>query len=47
MVSRALERERRHKIAEQDAAILASADQDTELHRLAEFTATRPMDDLD
>lgn len=47
VVSRALERERRRKIAERDAAILASADQDTDLDRLAEFATTTPMDDLD
>ena len=47
VVSRALERERRRKIAERDAAILASADPDTDLDSLAEFTATTPMDDLD
>ena len=47
VVSRALERERRRKIAERDAAILGSADPDTDLDSLAEFTATIPMDDLD
>lgn len=47
VVSRALERERRRKIAERDAAILASAGLDTDLDSLAEFTATTPMDDLD
>ena len=46
VVSRALERERRRKIAERDAAILGSADPDTDLDSLAEFTATTPMDDL-
>jgi Arc/MetJ-type ribon-helix-helix transcriptional regulator len=47
VVSRALERERRRKIAERDAAILATADPDTDLDSLAEFTVTTPMDDLD
>ena len=47
VVSRALERERRRKIAERDAAILASAHPDTDLDSLAEFTAATPMDDLD
>lgn len=47
VVSRALERERRRKIAERDAVILASADPDFDLDSLAEFTATTPMDDLD
>jgi Arc/MetJ-type ribon-helix-helix transcriptional regulator len=47
VVSRALERERRRKIAERDAAILATADPDTDLDSLAESTVTTPMDDLD
>jgi Arc/MetJ-type ribon-helix-helix transcriptional regulator len=47
VVSRALERERRRKIAQRDAAILATADPDTDLDSLAEFTVTTPMDDLD
>lgn len=47
VVARALERERRRKIAERDAAILASADLDTDLDSLADLTATTPMDDLD
>jgi Arc/MetJ-type ribon-helix-helix transcriptional regulator len=47
VVSRALERERRRKIAERDAAILASADPDTDLDSLAEFAVNTPMDDLD
>jgi Arc/MetJ-type ribon-helix-helix transcriptional regulator len=47
VVSRALERERRRKIAERDAVILAGTDLDTDLDSLAEFTAATPMDDLD
>jgi Arc/MetJ-type ribon-helix-helix transcriptional regulator len=47
VVSRALERERRRKIAQRDAAILATADPDTDLDSLVEFTVTTPMDDLD
>lgn len=47
VVSRALERERRRKVAERDAVILASAATDTDLDSLAEFAATAPMDDLD
>jgi hypothetical protein len=44
---RALERERRHKVAERDAAILASAGTDTDLDSLAEYAAATSMDDLD
>ena len=47
VVSRALERERRRKVAERDAAILASVATDTDLDRLAEFAAATTMDDLD
>jgi len=49
VVSRALERERRRRVAERDAAILASASAgtDTDLDRLAEYAATTSMDDLD
>lgn len=47
VVSRALERERRRKVAEQDAVILASAGTDTDLNNLAEFAATTSMEDLD
>ncbi len=47
VVSRALERERRRKVAEQDAAILASAGTDTDLDSLAQFAAATAMDDLD
>jgi Arc/MetJ-type ribon-helix-helix transcriptional regulator len=47
VVSRALERERRRKIAERDVAILTGAAPDTDLDALAEFTTSTPMDDLD
>ena len=47
VVSRALERERRRKVAERDAVILASAGTDTDLDRLAEFAAATSIDDLD
>jgi Arc/MetJ-type ribon-helix-helix transcriptional regulator len=47
VVSRALERERRRKVAERDAAILASAGTDTDLDSLAEYAVATSMDDLD
>ncbi len=47
VVSRALERERRRKVAERDAVILASAGRDTDMDTLAEFAAITPMDDLE
>ena len=47
VVSRALERERRRKVAERDAAILAHAGTDPDLDSLAEYAATTAMDDLD
>jgi Arc/MetJ-type ribon-helix-helix transcriptional regulator len=47
VVSRALERERRRKIAERDAAILSEAGTDTDLDALAEHVVSTPMDDLD
>lgn len=47
VVSRALERERRRKVAERDAAILASAGTDTDLDGLATYAAATSMDDLD
>lgn len=47
VVSRALERERRRKLAERDAVILASAGKDNDLDDLAEFAAGTSMDDLD
>ena len=47
VVSRALERERRRKVAERDAAILAGTGTDAEMDSLAEFVAGMSMDDLD
>jgi hypothetical protein len=47
VVSRALERERRRKVAERDAAILASASRDKDLDGLADYAAATSMDDLD
>ena len=47
VVSRALERERRRRVAERDAVILAGVGTDTDLDRLAEYAAATPMDDLD
>jgi Arc/MetJ-type ribon-helix-helix transcriptional regulator len=47
VVSGALERERRRKVAERDAVILASAGTDTDPDRLTEFAAATSMDDLD
>lgn len=47
VVSRALERERRRKVAEQDALILARAGTDADLDSLAEFAAGVSMGDLD
>jgi Arc/MetJ-type ribon-helix-helix transcriptional regulator len=47
VVSRALDRERRRKIAERDAGILARASRDTDMDALAEFAASSAMDDLD
>jgi Arc/MetJ-type ribon-helix-helix transcriptional regulator len=47
IVSRALERERRRKIAERDAAILSKGGPDPDLDALAEHAASTPMDDLD
>jgi len=46
VVSRALERERRRRVAERDAAILAGAGTDADLDRLAEYAAGTSMDDL-
>ncbi len=46
VVSRALERERRRRVAERDAAILAIAGRDTDLDSLAEYAAATSMDDL-
>lgn len=47
VVSRALERERRRKIAERDARILAEQAGDADLDSLAQFAASTPMEDLD
>jgi Arc/MetJ-type ribon-helix-helix transcriptional regulator len=47
VVSRALERERRRKVAERDAAILSRHEPDPDLDGLAEFAATIPLEDLD
>jgi Arc/MetJ-type ribon-helix-helix transcriptional regulator len=47
VVSRALERERRRKIAERDAAILTRDKQDPDMQALAEFAATVQLADLD
>lgn len=47
VVSRALERDRRRRLAERDAVSLASAGTDTDLHGLVEFAATTSMEDLD
>lgn len=41
------ERERRRKVAERDAAILAQAGRDPDLDSLAEYAVRTPMDDLD
>jgi Arc/MetJ-type ribon-helix-helix transcriptional regulator len=46
VVSKALERERRRKLAERDAAILSKAGPDPDLDELAEHAASTPMDDL-
>jgi Arc/MetJ-type ribon-helix-helix transcriptional regulator len=47
VVSRALERERRRKTAERDAAILAGQPRDADMDGLAEFGTTVPLEDLD
>lgn len=47
VVSRALERERRRKVAERDAVILDRAGADTDLDSLAHYAANTAMDDLD
>ena len=46
VVSRALERERRRKVAERDAAILSRQKPDPDLNELAEFAAMVPLEDL-
>jgi len=47
VVSRALERERRRKVAERDASILARGGADADLDSLAQYAASTPMGDLD
>jgi Arc/MetJ-type ribon-helix-helix transcriptional regulator len=47
VVTRALERERRRKVAERDAAILSRQEPDPDLDGLAEFAAAAPLEDLD
>jgi Arc/MetJ-type ribon-helix-helix transcriptional regulator len=47
VVSRALERERRRRVAERDAAILSRQEPDADLDGLAEFAAAVPLEDLD
>jgi len=47
VVSGALERERRRRTAERDAAILAGAGADADLDSLARYGAATVMDDLD
>ncbi len=47
VVSRALERERRRKVAQRDAVILAGVGTDTDLDSLADFAIATSMDDLD
>jgi len=46
VVSRALDRDRRRRVAERDATILSREAADTEMDELAQFAATTPMDDL-
>lgn len=47
VVSRALERERRRKIAERDAAILSASPNDPDLDSLAEHASRTSLADLD
>lgn len=47
VVTRALERERRRRIAERDAAILAAAGPDEDAEALARHAVYTRMDDLD
>jgi Arc/MetJ-type ribon-helix-helix transcriptional regulator len=47
VVSRALDRERRRKVAERDAAILSRQQPDPDLAGLAEFAAAVSLEDLD
>lgn len=44
VVARALERERRRRVATRDAAILAATDDDRDLQALAEHVAREPLD---
>jgi Arc/MetJ-type ribon-helix-helix transcriptional regulator len=46
-VTRALERERRRRIAERDAAILAQANGDPDWDSLARHAASTELDELD
>lgn len=46
-VARALERERRRRTAERDAAILARSGADADMDGLARHAAATTMDDLD
>jgi antitoxin MazE3 len=46
VVSHALDRERRRRLAAKDAAILAGAEQDRELDDLARYAAGVELDDL-
>jgi Arc/MetJ-type ribon-helix-helix transcriptional regulator len=45
-VTHAIERERRRELAQQDAAILAHTEPDSDLNSLAEYAAHIPMNDL-
>ena len=47
VVSRALERERRRKVAEHDAAILAATQPATDLDDLAAYAARTPLDGME
>ncbi|MDQ2837843.1 MAG: ribbon-helix-helix domain-containing protein [Actinomycetota bacterium] len=47
VVSHALDRERRRRVAARDAAILAGVGADPDLDGLAAYAATTSMDDLD
>ncbi len=47
VVSRALERERRRKVAEHDAAILAATQPATHLDDLAVYAARTPLDGME
>jgi Arc/MetJ-type ribon-helix-helix transcriptional regulator len=47
VVSRALERERRRRGAERDAAIYAAEQPDQDMDALATYVSRTPLDDLD